>query len=132
MAESYVDAGLHSRNARHAISDLFLDTELQDFNYQSIALRLRKTGFSVDELDRIYTEEVAPALYNNLNATAGVWTAFDPVWLDEKIDRNKGWIRLLKKSHLAWHWYEKWITRDTIADWNRVRKMIFASEASNA
>jgi hypothetical protein len=130
--EALSDASIHIRNARHAISDLFLDTELQDSNYQSIARRLLESGLPLTELDRIYSEEVAPALHKNLNVAAGVWTAFDASWLDERIDRKKGMIRILKKSGIAWFWYEKWVTRDTISDWNKVREMLGASGKRNA
>lgn len=75
--------------AWQALSDLFLDTELGDAEIAAIARELRTTGFSVDELERIYQEEVAPVCWRNLVAVpGGVWTGFQKDWLVDAIQRH--------------------------------------------
>lgn len=68
-----------------ALSDLWLDTELQDHDLDHIARVLRDSGYDRDALDRILAEEVAPVVYLNLYSVAGVWTGFDPDWLCAEI-----------------------------------------------
>ncbi len=71
-----------------ALSDLWLDTELQDHDLDHIATVLRDSGYDRETLDRILAEEVAPVVYLNLYAVAGVWTGFDPDWLCAEISRT--------------------------------------------
>jgi hypothetical protein len=68
-----------------AISDLWLDTELGENGVLYIARVLAESGYSLEEIDKIYTEEVAPVVYMNAYSVTGVWTGFDPVWLKEEI-----------------------------------------------
>ncbi len=70
-----------------ALSDLWLDTELQDRDLDHIARALHDSGYDRDALDRILAEEVAPVVYLNLYSVAGVWTGFDPDWLCAEISR---------------------------------------------
>jgi hypothetical protein len=122
--ERYFGNETQVSRAREAISELFLDTELQESNYEYIARVLRETDLPLDELERIYQEEVAPALYRNLNVTAGVWAGFDQDWLAGKIKQKKKWIEFFKKNHTIWNFYKAWVTRDTVADWKRIRKAL--------
>ncbi|MDJ0943808.1 MAG: hypothetical protein QNJ30_10095 [Kiloniellales bacterium] len=71
-----------------ALSELWLDTELQDRDFDHIARVLRASGYDRDALDRILAEEVAPVVYLNLYSVAGVWTGFDPDWLCAEISRR--------------------------------------------
>lgn len=60
-----------------ALSELFLDTELDDASIDAMVRELRATGFGIDDLERIYEEEVAPACWHNLTVIpGGVWTGF--------------------------------------------------------
>jgi hypothetical protein len=68
-----------------AISDLWLDTELGENGVLYIARVLAESGYSLEEIDKIYKEEVAPVVYMNAYSVTGVWTGFDPVWLKEEI-----------------------------------------------
>ena len=109
--------------AWQALSDLFLDTSLDERDIASIARRLRATGFAVGELERIYEEEVAPVCSGNLTALpGGVWSGFDHEWLVTAIrDRPASladrlpWLRRLQVRR----WTQ--LTRD---DWQRVRRLI--------
>lgn len=81
-----------------ALSNLCLDTEMQDFDYKYVARVIREQGFTVEEAERIAFEEVFPVLHGNLLSTAGVWTGFDPDWLAAEIERraNNPWQRFIK------------------------------------
>lgn len=46
-----------------ALSELWLDTELETNDLERIAHLLKRSGFSISELRHIYLEEVAPVLY---------------------------------------------------------------------
>ncbi len=61
-----------------ALSDLWLDTEIQGTDLHRIAEVLRASGYTTDELHGIYLYEVAPMVYHNLRNVAGEWTGFDP------------------------------------------------------
>ena len=65
----------------HALSELYLDTELQPSDYRGIAQRLRRSGYSVPELWQILEDEVAPAFAFNFLDVAGEWTP----WTEEEV-----------------------------------------------
>ena len=112
------------RKAREAISDLFLDSELDEEDFVSINRRLRETGLSWEELDRIYAEEVAPAVYKNLRIVpGGVWGAFNIDELESKIDKNEERIRNLKRNGTLWKIYSWWISRETKEYWARIQTL---------
>lgn len=104
------------------LSELFLDTELEDDAIAGLARELRATGFSVAELERIYEEEVAPVCWRNaLALPGGVWTGFDRDWLVsailERRERRRVWVRI--------PWLQRLLARRRTAysraDWNRLR-----------
>lgn len=68
-----------------ALSMLWLDTELQESEINSIAEIMFKSGYSIKQLHHIYQKEVAPIVYTNLLCPAGEWAGFDEAWLHEKI-----------------------------------------------
>jgi hypothetical protein len=53
-----------------ALSELFVGKELQDYDYQAIAVPLSQSGYSLDELEQILRNEVAPVFGRNLSALA--------------------------------------------------------------
>lgn len=65
----------------HALSDIFLDTELQPADHARIADALRASPFSPAELRAILEREVAPAFAFNLLSVAGEWTS----WSSEEV-----------------------------------------------
>jgi hypothetical protein len=71
----------HRMPVWHALSDLFLDTELQPADYERIAAALRRSGYSTGELRTILDEEVLPAFAFNLLAIAGEWVP----WGEEEV-----------------------------------------------
>lgn len=61
----------------NVLSELYLDTELQESDFQYVALGLHKSPFSFDEIKRIDQYEVFPVLFSNLLNPAGEWGGFD-------------------------------------------------------
>lgn len=69
-----------------AISDLWRDTELKDYEVEHIAEALAEPRYTKDELYEIYAFEVAPAVWSNLmTATPAFWTGFNEDWLVAEI-----------------------------------------------
>ncbi|MEP9319503.1 hypothetical protein ABKS89_20365 [Pseudomonas sp. LABIM340] len=106
-----------------ALSELWLDTELDDDGRAAIAGTLSISGFSMDELEAIYRLEVAPVVWANTWVTAGVWDGFDPDWLFEHCRRNqrrrtslwhRGRCRLLRKA----------MTAAVDEDWRKIRAQL--------
>ncbi len=60
----------------HALSDLFLDTELRPEDYTRIAASLSASSFKQMEIRTILEKEVAPAFVFNLVDVAGEWSAW--------------------------------------------------------
>lgn len=67
------------------MSELWLDTELDEDDFRRIAGILSESDFSLDELNYIYHNEVVPVVHNNLLCSAGEWVSFDEDWLTEQI-----------------------------------------------
>lgn len=114
-------------SAWQALSDLFLDTGLDEAAIAAIARQLRGTGFSLQALERIYEDEVAPACWRNLTVLpGGEWSGFSPDWLAQAIQRERrrgAWL-----GRLPWlrrRQVSRW-TRDTRADWERVKRHLAA------
>jgi hypothetical protein len=71
-----------------ALSELLLDTMLDDYDIRHMASILAASPYSSEELHIILFHEVYPILVNNMKSVAGVWTAFDEEWLEEAIIRR--------------------------------------------
>ncbi|MDX5371857.1 MAG: hypothetical protein LPK18_05410 [Pseudomonadaceae bacterium] len=89
-----------------ALSGLWLDNQPDEHDHRHIARVLLASGLAAEELRLIYLEEVAPLLWLNHWSVAGVWDAFDPLWLCQGCRRNqarrasrwyRGYCRLLRK-----------------------------------
>jgi hypothetical protein len=98
----------------HALSDLFLDTELQAEDYRRIGAALRASGFGREALRTILEDEVAPAFMFNLLDLAGEWLSWDPDEVREimlrQLRSGAGRPRLswLKKRIHRRHISEEW------------------------
>ena len=81
-----------------AMSDFFLDTELDDAALRAIADTLQESGYSTAELEDILETELGPLLYENRAhpGTSNVWSGFDGAWIERQ---------LLAGKH---RWYYKW------------------------
>lgn len=67
-----------------ALSDLYLDTEVEGFR-MATARVLAVSPYPLDVLDRILLDEVHPALHANLLQVAGEWAGFDRDWLVARV-----------------------------------------------
>lgn len=67
------------------LSELFLDTELDEKTFKYIAAELEKSGVSTQEAERILWNEVFPVLESNLTSVAGVWDGWSDEWLIKHI-----------------------------------------------
>ena len=104
------------------LSDLWNNTELFDYQLKYIAEKMRSSGHSLSELEKILYEEVAPVVYTNVFSYGGTWTGFESKWLYEGIlknlekqDRNpfyRAWV----KSALG-RWMMTWMVQ---ADWKKI------------
>ena len=74
-----------------ALSDLFLDTSLDDKDRDRIAQVLAASPYSIEQLHDILLWEVYPACHTNMYSIAGEWSGFDPQWLEERI-RKGFWL----------------------------------------
>ena len=68
-----------------ALSDLFLDTALEDADFKHIATQVLDSSFPPDAVQEILWEEVFPALADNLRIGTGEWSAFEDDWLKSRI-----------------------------------------------
>jgi hypothetical protein len=68
-----------------ALSELFLDANLDSADVNRIAKTLAGSRYSLHELDQILLWEVYPACRSNLLSIAGEWAGFDPEWLESRI-----------------------------------------------
>jgi len=64
-----------------ALSELWLDTELDEGDWERLAAVLASSPYDVHQLRAIHDAEVAPAVGDNLFSVAGVWDGFDEDWL---------------------------------------------------
>ena len=117
-----LESPLRLRRARAALSELFLDTELDERDFERLCRTLIECGLSVAELERIYREEVAPVLHANLKSVAGAWSGFDIDWLESQIRNRPAPGRTPILARLR----RRWILRETRQDWERLRKMVEA------
>ena len=81
----------------HALSELYLDTELSHNQILKIIQTLKASDFSLKELKQINQYHVFPVLHVNMVDTAGVWSSFDEVWLFESIIKNMKSYNIAKK-----------------------------------
>ena len=98
-----------------ALSELWLDTELQDRDLSHIARVLHDSGYGREALEAILFDEVAPVVYRNLYSVAGEWAGFDEDWLCGEILgalRRRGWLgRWLlrcRRRMMTWPVREDW------------------------
>lgn len=73
------------RLAWGALSELYLDTELGALDHRRISRELRKSQYSVGELEQILYLELHPLLRRNLLSVAGEWACFDLDWIQSSI-----------------------------------------------
>lgn len=71
-----------------ALSNFYLDKELQNHDFKFIATKIKESPYSFDEVKQIDKQEVFPVLHLNLLSVAGVWNGFDEDWLISEITKK--------------------------------------------
>lgn len=82
LSESEIEKRLPVWNA---LSDLFLDTELDEVTHKYIAKVIMESGYEPDEIHSILWREVFPAVGDNLRIVTGEWVSFNSEWLKDRI-----------------------------------------------
>jgi len=90
-----------------ALSDLWLDTEIDENWAKRIAEVVADSGYSEKEVDDIFNLELAPFLGPNHRVVAGEWTGFDPEWVCEEARKRMGNRSMVDRiaSRAGWNSY---------------------------
>ncbi len=106
-----------------ALSDLFLDTEMQTCGHRHIAKVIAQSGYSSKEVETILRNEVAPVFHVNLWSIAGEWTSWAEsdveVMVVERLDNPVWWQKLSWLRELILNRYMVMIGKD----WQEVKKL---------
>src|SRR4051812_3417235 len=109
----------YRRPVWEALSELFLDTQIDQDDLRYIAERLAESKYSVSELEQILRQEVGPAVAMNMFSVAGLWEGFDQAWMERRIIQQQ----------TTWR---RWIPRYTgfrliLPYWVRIRQLLGAA-----
>lgn len=109
--------------AWQALAELYLDVEHDDAALRAIARALAPLPYSLPELREIERWEVAPVVLPNLRSVAGVWTGFDPTWLEAECRRRtkRGALSRGLRRVLGWRGA---VQRATGAYWERLAPLL--------
>ena len=101
-----------------ALSEFFLDTELQPSDHERIAKTLATSPYTEEEIEDILLGEVCPVCRVNALSAAGEWVSFDRDWLKEKIGDRLGKHPLFRSFFALRH---RWMYN---RDWSMVKPRI--------
>ena len=95
-----------------ALSDFYLDTELQESDFKHIAFQIIESPYSFKKVKEINKYEVFPVLQPNLMSVSGEWTGFNEEWLINCIKKSLAKRSTIKKigiesSYLTLKWMHK-------------------------
>lgn len=112
-----------------ALSDIFLDTELQPYDHRHIAKVIRRAGYSIAEAEAILRNEVAPVFLVNLLSVAGEWTSWPEDFVRERIlerlqKREHAGLLARTVSRLRDPIRNRFAARFVSKDWGEVRKLL--------
>ncbi|KXH84432.1 DUF7079 family protein [Chryseobacterium kwangjuense] len=104
-----------------ALSDFYLDTELQDSDFRYIAKTILESPYTFDEIKSINKYEVFPVLQSNLMQPAGEWAGFNEKILikaitDHLAARNRINTMMISISYARYGWMQE-------DYWERLEKM---------
>lgn len=92
-----------------ALSEFFLDTELDEKDYDRISSVLAASDYSIRQIEEILFFEVYPACKWNMCSIAGEWAGFHPEWIEENIGRRKDKRRRFRLSPFSrWMYSRHW------------------------
>jgi len=114
-----------------ALSDFYLDTELDDAALRHIAFTIIDSPYSFEEVKRINKYEVFPVLQPNLLSPAGVWAGFDEKWLVERITSRLGSKNILSDAGLEISYqFFKWMCKNYRVRLERIYNDLKANQDS--
>ncbi len=112
-----------------ALSDFYLDTELQDSDFRNIAATLMESPYSWEELRKIDKYELFPVLQPNLLSVAGEWSGFNEAWVIRVIQTSLSKRNALRRMGIELSYFTfKWMCKPY---WKRLEDMIGASMKKN-
>ena len=104
-----------------ALSELYLDTELEERDIRRIAGVLCEAPFSKHQLEDILRDEVAPAFAFNLRSVAGDWEPWSEQDVRAMVERSivrrsgAGWLACLRR---------RFRSRALPAEWHRIAALL--------
>jgi hypothetical protein len=121
--ETDADALARRHALWEALSELWLDNELQSRDVARIAAVIAASPYTLAQVHAIQAFEVAPAVSGNLALVAGEWAYFDPTWLRERCTVQ---ARLRDvPGHRLGVWLRRWWVRYHTADlWRRIEAQL--------
>lgn len=92
------------------LSETFLDSELNDQDYDRIALELARSGFAAQTLEQVFKREVAPAFCVNMLGVAGEWRGWPDDFIKERVlqKRNSFLSNLVCRWLISGHIQDEW------------------------
>jgi hypothetical protein len=106
-----------------ALAELFADSELSTKDKQHLAIRLRESRYSVEEIELILRDEVFPTFGGNLLTTAGNWTG----WSDEEV-QQRVLQRLDRGVSESLQWWRRWRLTSLVGhDWHEIKQRMAQS-----
>ena len=92
-----------------ALSDFYLDTELQESDFKRIAHTISESPYSIEQVKEINKYELFPVLQWNLISVAGEWAGFNEELLVKFITDSLQKRNITRKlgieiSYLTFHW----------------------------
>jgi hypothetical protein len=108
-----------------ALSQLFLDTELEPADFQRLGRTLASSPYTPREIEEILFAEVYPICIWNLLSVAGVWEGFDVDWLQEAIlKKQRSWFKIPPCLHCG-----RWIIREP---WKKIQAVFRERRKENS
>jgi len=101
----------HRMPVWQAMTTFFLDTALQDEDFEHIASVCAASPYSLTELERIMFTEVWPAFFPNLLSPAGEWTGWSETFVKEHILKH-----YRRRIYFSWRRYslKRYFCRDYV------------------
>jgi len=103
-----------------ALSELFLDTEIDRSLQQSIAQTIKLSEYTLQQVEDILWAEVYPVLKQNLASTAGIWDGWSDSWLQENLQAYENPEFIRKKSIF----YKTGVSNEIKQHWSEITKLV--------
>ena len=114
-----------------ALSEFYLDTDLDDAALRHIAFTIIDSPYSFEEIKRINKYEIFPVLQPNLLSPAGAWASFDEEWLVERIISRLSSKNIFNNAGLEVSYQTfKWMCKDYWVRLERIYHDIKANQVS--